>query len=170
MYGKKGFTLVELIVVMAVVSIMTVMTASFTMLVSAWSHWGTNRYQLINSERQAEQYMRKFISSYDNSRYYFEVNSNGTVLTAVSVADHNERHTIQYVDSGELEFETTSGEGYCPLDHIYQVLFSVRTNERNQQLIGMRLYYELPDNGVGLRDGQGLYSILVCTRATGVHA
>lgn len=168
--NTRGFTLMELVIVMAVMSIMTMMTVSFTMIVSAWSTWGTNRYQLINSERRGEQFLRTFISTYDNNDYYFTLGLSDGVLQAVSVTDATERHEFRLAETGELEFMTSAGEGYCPLDHITMVRFAVRTNGKNKQLILMRMYYELPDKGVGTRDGKGTYDILVCTRATGATA
>lgn len=167
--SKRGFTLAEMVVVMAVMGIMVMMVVSFTTLYHAWSQWGTNRYNLTKSERSAEQFLRQYVSVYDTVDYYFEVaGADRSTLVAVSVADPTKRYAFSYNGEGELEYQRIAGEdGYCPVDYISAVQFYVYTNAKKQQLISMHLTYKLPDLGVGKADNLGTYDVLVCARSEG---
>ncbi|MBQ4444231.1 MAG: prepilin-type N-terminal cleavage/methylation domain-containing protein [Clostridia bacterium] len=166
---KRAFTLAELVVVMAVMAIMISMVVSFTLICNAWSKWGTNRYKLTSTERLCSTFFRKFVSLYDAEDYYFETTEDNGVLTAVSVSDPTERYAFYYhVNGEELEFNVKGGEdGYCPVQYVRSVHFSVRTNAKNQQLIMMRVSYAMPNTSVGLNEQYGNYDILMCTRGTG---
>ena len=167
--SHRGFTLAELVVVMAVMGIMVMMVVSFTSLYHAWSSWGTNRYNLTKTERLSEQFLRCFISVYDSTDYYFEVDpADKGKLVAVSVADPAKRYVLSYNGEGELEYQRTEGEdAYCPVDYIKSLQFSVYTNAKRQQLINMHLTYEMPDLGVGKADNLGTYDVVVCARSEG---
>ena len=166
--SKRGFTLAELVVVMAVMGIMVMMVVSFTMLCSAWSTWGTNRYKLTSSERMCSTFLRKFVSIYDCRDYYFETNTDNTVLTAVSVSNPSRRYSFYLTEGDQLEFNMPDAEdGYCDVEFVSDVRFAVRTNAKHQQLILMRIVYRLPDTSVGSDAQLSNYDMLVCTRATG---
>lgn len=167
--SKRGFTLAELVVVMAVMGIMVMMVVSFTSLYHAWSNWGTNRYNLTKTERLSEQFLRFFISAYDTTDFYFLVDpADKGKLVAVYVSDPARRYELRYNGEGELEYERTEGEdAYCPVDYIKSLQFNVYTNAKHQQLICMHLTYEMPDLGVGKADNLGTYDVVVCARSEG---
>ena len=158
----------ELVVVMAVMGIVVMMVVSFTTLCHAWTSWGTNRYNLTKSERLSEQFLRQFISVYDNSDFYFDTEGKDRdALVAISVSDPTKRYRFSF-NGEELEYQRIEGEdGYCPVDYIRTLQFTVLTNVYNQQLVRLHLTYELPDLGVGKVDNVGTYDILVCSRSEG---
>ena len=160
--------MVELVVVMAVMAIMVAMVVTFTMMCNAWSHWGTNRYDLTVSERQADAFLRTFVSVYDTADYTFAV-KDGRLL-AIRIGDSTEQHYFYQTESGELEFDTTAGVGYCPMDFVTNVRFEVYTKDNGRQLVHMSLHYSLPNMGVGTSQEVGIYDVLVSTRTAGVAA
>ncbi len=165
--GKKGFTLMELVVVMAVVSIMTVMVVSFTIMCNGWSQWGTSRYNVTESERQADAFLRQFVAAYDNAQYYFDTDDANGVLLAVSIAEPSETHSFYLSDQGAVVFDVPTAEGNAPLDHVTSMRFEVKTNAQNRQLIRCTMAYNLPNTIVKRSESVGNYTVLVATRATG---
>ena len=163
----RGFTLMELVIVMAVVSIMSVMVVSFTVLCNGWSQWGIGRYRVTDSERAADGMLREFVAAYDNQDYYFGTADEGAVLVATAVADPTERHTMYLNDNGALAFALpTNGDGLLPLDHITSVHFDV-TDGEGKQLIRMRMAYNITNTVIKRSSTVGSYTVLVCARATG---
>lgn len=75
MRNKRGSTLTELIIVMAVVAIMSVMVISFTTIVSGWSSLGTERVNTAQSAELLSSLFHNFVSEYDNSMYKFTASS-----------------------------------------------------------------------------------------------
>ncbi|MBQ7444713.1 MAG: prepilin-type N-terminal cleavage/methylation domain-containing protein [Clostridia bacterium] len=75
MRNKRGSTLTELIIVMAVVAIMSVMVISFTTIVSGWSSLGTERVNTAQSAELLSSLFHNFVSEYDNSMYRFTASS-----------------------------------------------------------------------------------------------
>ena len=82
MRRKKGSTLAELVVVMAVVSIVSTMVVTFTTLVNGWITVGTARYHYSQSERLVSDNLRIFSSRYDSSEYTLSCSEGGAALNA----------------------------------------------------------------------------------------
>lgn len=71
--NTKGFTLVEITVVLAVVAVIAVMTVSFVALVGTQSQIAKNSRDISSDISYIESDFRKFIMSYDDSSYTFSV-------------------------------------------------------------------------------------------------
>ena len=71
--NTKGFTLVEITVVLAVVAVIAVMTVSFVALVGTQSQIAKNSGDISSDISYIESDFRKFIMSYDDSSYTFSV-------------------------------------------------------------------------------------------------
>ena len=71
--NTKGFTLVEITVVLAVVAVIAVMTVSFVALVGTQSQIAKNSGDISSDISYIESDFRKFITSYDDSSYTFSV-------------------------------------------------------------------------------------------------
>lgn len=84
--NTKGFTLVEITVVLAVVAVIAVMTVSFVALVGAQSQIAKNSGDISSDISYIESDFRKFIMSYDDSSYTFSV-SDYTLTVKGSNAD-----------------------------------------------------------------------------------
>lgn len=84
--NTKGFTLVEITVVLAVVAVIAVMTVSFVALVGTQSQIAKNSGDISSDISYIESDFRKFIMSYDDSSYTFSV-SDYTITVKESNAD-----------------------------------------------------------------------------------
>lgn len=84
--NTKGFTLVEITVVLAVVAVIAVMTVSFVALVGMQSQIAKNSGDISSDISYIESDFRKFIMSYDDSSYTFSV-SDYTITVKESNAD-----------------------------------------------------------------------------------
>ena len=84
--NTKGFTLVEITVVLAVVAVIAVMTVSFVALVGTQSQIAKNSGDISSDISYIETDFRKFIMSYDDSSYTFSV-SDYTITVKESNAD-----------------------------------------------------------------------------------
>ena len=84
--NTKGFTLVEITVVLAVVAVIAVMTVSFVALVGTQSQIAKNSGDISSDISYIESDFRKFIMSYDDSSYTFSV-SDYTITVKGSNAD-----------------------------------------------------------------------------------
>lgn len=73
--NTKGFTLVEITVVLAVVAVIAVMTVSFVALVGTQSQIAKNSGDISSDISYIESDFRKFIMSYDDLSYTFYVTS-----------------------------------------------------------------------------------------------
>lgn len=165
--NNRGFTLAELVIVLVLTGIMTVMVISFTVIVSGWSQTGTHRYDLVSAERLATNALRTFVSAYDSVDYHFDTDESGRVLTARRV-DDSETYTFRLED-GVLRYLMPSGtDAEMALDYIENMRLIVSDGVNGRQMISMRLQYSLPHTTANVRDVEGEYVVLVCTRtATG---
>lgn len=77
--GRKGFTLVELSIVLVLVAILGTMTVSFTTLVSGYSGSNQKEYEFLEQCTRFQQTLTDWVSEYDSSDYNFTVFS-ATVL------------------------------------------------------------------------------------------
>ena len=165
--NQRGFSLMELVIVMMVLAIMTVMVTSFTIMVNGWSKVGTYRYNLLQSQRMAGDYLRRFVSAYDTREYVFATADDGSRLVARNRTD-NSTASFGYNGTDSIEFVLPTGQGYCTVEHIIGLQFGVRTASNGQQLIAMTLFYQLPNTAVSMKGEDGTYDILVSTRCTEV--
>ena len=67
--NKRGTTLVELTIVLAIIAIIAVMTLTFTILVQKRVHLNTERDQLMMDLANIETLTKKWITHYDNQDY-----------------------------------------------------------------------------------------------------
>ena len=82
MNRKRGVTLAELVIVMAVLSVMMILVLSFTLICNAWVKLGTFRYNLTQDERDLSTLLHNFVSYLDESDYFFYTTDNNRAVFA----------------------------------------------------------------------------------------
>ena len=144
MRRKKGSTLAELVVVMAVVSIVSTMVVTFTTLVNGWITVGTARYHYSQSERLVSDNLRIFSSRYDSSEYTFSCSEGGAALNAYNNESGELEGSLSF-SSGILNYRAVDVNLDEQLDHIDGMHLSILKGQNDENsLISCRITYSLP--------------------------
>lgn len=105
--NTKGFTLVEITVVLAVVAVIAVMTVSFVALVGTQSQIAKNSGDISSDISYIESDFRKFIMSYDDSSYTFSVSA-----TAVKVVKEGTDISVFTIQNKNLTYKRPDGTDF----------------------------------------------------------
>lgn len=116
--GKRGFTLVELSVVIALLAILSVMTVTFSTLVGKYVSGATHDYNYSEELSDVKQKLIEEFSFSDTSESYFYIGTNG----ALTVCDKDGKtiKTISF-ESGSL----TIGSDTKSYDTINKITFEI---------------------------------------------
>ena len=164
MENRRGSTLAEMVIVMAVVAVMAVMVVSFTILSNGWVQIGIQRYQLAQDERTASRAMREFVSAFDSNAYSVDSLS-GHELTVRSLTDPDAVYTLVYED-GRLNYQLSDHDVSLPVEHVTDLNFYLRTvPSTGQVLVCCTVHYSLPAVNMQRRVITGTYTATVAVRA-----
>ena len=171
MSKKRGSTLAELVIVLAILSMMTIMILSFTVLCNAWVKLGTHRYNLIQDEQNISELLRNFVESLDEKDYFFHTADSGHSLQARRGDDIEyafyydpETNTVRYTLPGDKS-------GAIPVEKLDDVSFYIRPAKNGgRQLIYCTITFTSPTIDAHAKELQGTHRILVATRAAGSHS
>ena len=164
MRKKNGSTLAELVIVLAIVSIMTILVLSFTAICGAWTRLGIYRYNLQEDERAIKSQVHYFVSNYDRSDYYLYVEDGGHKLLAR--AGGGEIYSLWYDrDEKCLNYYTIDGTAKSTIENIEDLTFYIRPSDRGAQLVYCRVRYTPPPLS-GQDEVLRTYTILVAARSS----
>ncbi len=124
--GKKGFTLAELTVAIAVVAVITGMVISFTVLINAQTKKATQMLDVQQELDLAEEMVRYWIAYFDTNEYTFS-QENG-VLISTQKTDATKTYCI-YLEDGMLFATYPDGTPrFTPLGYVSAVTFTLITD------------------------------------------
>lgn len=81
-YGKRGVTLVEMCIVLALIMIIGTMVTSFCVLTNNYSHAVSSDRDAVESIAMLEDALSKWISAFDRYDYAISISSDGSHLEA----------------------------------------------------------------------------------------
>ena len=164
MKRKRGVTLAEMIIVMAIVTIMTLMVISFTVICNGWVHIGIERYRLTQSERSLSAALRDFVSYYDNENYDIAV-VGGNTLRASDKNDAAIYYDFVYDKEKEtVSYELPDKKTEYPLEYVSELRIMIRKSEKTgRAIINCCMLYSLPATNASVLSN-GTYNIIVTTQ------
>jgi|GEM_PF-2490806 len=176
MNRRRASTLAEMIIAMAIVSIMSVMVISFTLLFNGLSQVGIQRYRLTQSERSAADALRDFVSYFDSEDCYFNVTDGGFTIKVMKSDGQETEYDFHYDEENKLliyrcpdktaeyPLKTVKTAEY-PLEFVTRLYFNIRSSEvSDKQLIYCTCSYEMPaTNALGFESGT--HAIVVSTHS-----
>lgn len=164
MKKSRGSTLAELVIVLAVVSIMAVMVTTFSVLCNGWSQIGIQRYQLVQDQRTASQVVHEFVSYFDSEDYVI-TSHNPHNLTATLRSDSSVSYTLIYEDN-VLRYSLPDKEAAYPVGHITDLIFTLQKPlNADNLLVRCMVYYNLPAVNMQRASISGSYVVAVATRS-----
>ena len=162
---KKGSTLAELVIVMAVLAVMTIMVLSFTSICGAWSKLGIYRYNLTQEERTITNSLHYFVQSFDEYDYFFYSDSNN-IIRARNREGH-EYALLYNPDEKRIYYTTLDGEAFFEIENIDELSFYIRPASNGAgQLVYCYVMYTPPVLNNKQKVIQQTYTILVASRAS----
>lgn len=72
-FNKKGITLVEIVIVLAVVAIMSTMVVSFSLACNLWVQQGVNRQNMLSSFNSVKNAVHAYAGAFDDEDHIFSV-------------------------------------------------------------------------------------------------
>ena len=163
MKEKRGTTLAELVIVMAIVAVMSVMVVSFSVLCSGWSKIGVQRYQLVQDQRTASQVLHDFVSYFDTADFEFS-STDVHKLIATSRSDSSVSYTLSY-ENNTLRYTLPDKEAIYPVGHISNLIFLLQKPLNSDNLlVRCSIYYTLPAVNTQQSQLVGSYVVAVATR------
>ena len=169
MEKKRGSTLAELVIVMAVVSVMSVMVVSFSILCNGWVKIGIQRYRLAQDQRTISNVLHEYVEALDSDEYYFS-NFNGKELAVRSHSDISLAYNLTYdSENGVIHCVMPDKEATYPVDHISFLSFYIRNaGNEGKQLICCTVHYILPAVNGQKEELVGTFDIVIATRSAGI--
>lgn len=130
---NRGFTLVEISVVLAIVAVIAVMTVSFVALVGAQSQIAKNSADISSDISEIEKNFRDFILSYDDSSYSFSVPADSADKTSVKVVG-GDLVTVSFSLKGKtISYTRPDGQVFTrTLNRVESASFSVLKDNANK--------------------------------------
>jgi len=166
MNRRRASTLAEMIIAMAIVSIMSVMVISFTLLFNGLSQVGIQRYRLTQSERSAADALRDFVSYFDSEDCYFNVTDGGFTIKVMKSDGQETEYDFHYDEENKLLiYRCPDKTAEYPLEFVTRLYFNIRSSEESdKQLIYCTCSYEMPaTNALGFESGT--HAIVVSTHS-----
>lgn len=154
--NKKGFTLIELCIVIALTAIVASMTVLFTTIISRRVNQSNIHNEVITSISNMETGIKKWLTHYDNSDYRIEINNSARGIQSVLEAWDNKGtpdNTTDDVLAGRLyisdDGETLVCEGAQDfnVNYIQSMKFSKKistTNGSKNMIIYCDIVYNDP--------------------------
>ncbi len=170
MLNKRGATLTELVIVMAVVGIMSVMVVSFTILCNSWVTLGIKRYNAVRDSQLFSKSYHQFVTQHDVAGSVFSVSNDGRELKAVVIEDGVEKayaisfdyenKTLRFIIDNEIE-----SDSYIPIDDIDDVSFGlVQGTATSKPMIYASLEYTFVTPGKKVQEQERSYKTVISLR------
>lgn len=164
--ARKGFTLTELVITLAITMVMLTMVVSFSVMTNNWTLWGVQLYDVQLAQEATRTAVFDFLSYYDASDYYLYYDSlSQTYLSAHRVSDDTEVSRLSFSD-GVFSFTDTAGTVHrYSTERIIDVKFASRTGSDGTQLVRVRVEYAQALLGKSDKVDTGVYVVGAATRA-----
>lgn len=168
---KKGATLIELTIVMAILTIVTVMTVTFSQLIRNQVLSITTENNIIEDWENTRHVFDTFIYSYDNSDYDFYCEND----SLYAVNKNNGKKSVLTLSNdifvGEIPNDVNN-QGkviYSGTRSIESVRFSITDNqETHKLLIKMEIKYK-GYNVAGTKEVEDKFTFLKSTKVSGLY-
>ena len=129
---NRGFTLVEISVVLAIVAVIAVMTVSFVALVGTQSQIAKNSADISSDISEIEKNFRDFILSYDDSSCSFSVSADSADKTSVKVVGGDVNVSFSLKDK-TISYTRPDGQIFTrTLNRVESASFSVLKDNANK--------------------------------------
>lgn len=165
---KKGVTLAELAVVMAVIAIISTMVISFSVACNLWVRYGVNRDDTMSSCRLVKSVFRSFSDGFDDVDHEFVVNGNKLEVYEKNADEplrslsFNENALVETASSDETAYATSNITG---------IDFSVVKSETSGNVIvKCAIGYAIPPLNKNGSTETGVYEIVFALRVAGVRS
>lgn len=161
MVRKKGSTLVELCIVMAVLTIVITMTVTFLALMSNRVGNARASDDVLRDLSNVEMCLKHVVSSYDNTDYRLEVGASKQTLYVYDTKT-DERVTVMYLNDAR---DTLIVEGIMQFDikKVKGLRFSIAQSFSKRSLVQCTTTYEMPNPD----DGENTILFTFATHAQG---
>lgn len=122
--GKRGFTLTELVVVIAVLAIISTMVVSFSVMVNGSQRLAKAKVEALGDIRLAESVIENFINDASDS-------NNTNCYRSETMLANIEGDTLTF-ENGALNINKTGGENSTVnFEHITNITFSYHSTKEN---------------------------------------
>ena len=163
--NKRGSTLAELVIVMAVVSVMSVMVVSFTIICSSWSTLGVKRYHVVQDSELFSKVFHEFVAEYDGLEYIFSASPNS--LTAKKGDDE---FMISFEPETKVLTYDIGGEPKTiALEAIESVDFRTASSEGASNMVSAEVNYDFVTPGKKVLEQHRQYRIVTALRLADVN-
>ncbi len=162
MRRKRGSTLTELVIVMAVVEIMSIMVVSFTLICNSWVTIGAARYQTIQDSGTLSRAFRDFVAANDSSSYTFAISEDSHELIVMEGSVPVNRMVFDE-EAKTLTFTLGGEPAVYEIDEIDDVTFS--TYENPTKMIYATVDYTYMTPGKKVQEQHKSYKMVVSLRS-----
>ena len=142
-HNNTGVTLAELCVVMALISILTVMTSSFCIITQSYTAKVSADNDVKISIENVEKGLSIWISSVDSEDYSLKISDDRSVLYAVG---NNEEWTLQLVDNKLVGTMPTGAFIDFELPRVEFLSFSFNNYAQRSCFVSCQVNYSRPGN------------------------
>lgn len=164
---KKGVTLAELAVVMAVIAIISTMVISFSVACNLWARYGVNHNDTMSSCRLVKSIFRNFADGFDDEDHEFIVN--GDKLEVYKKKADEPLCSLSFNQNALVE-TTSSGEIVYATNNITGIDFSVVKSKTSGNAIAKCVIsYAVPPLNENGSPETGAYEILFALRVAGAR-
>ena len=161
-YSKKGVTLAEIVIVLAVVAIMSTMVVSFSLACNLWVQQGINRQNTLSAFNTVKSGIKAYSSSFDDENHIFGADGAKLYIKDVSAPDE----TVYYLtfSDGALVGTSPSGDIVYPADNISGITFSVVAGESGNAMLYCSVNYSIPSVSADRPPESGSYNVVIALR------
>ena len=138
--GKRGFTLVELSVVMALVAILATMTVSFTVLMSGFANDSRAEYEYLEEYSNLKEALSNWLQENDIDGATFNaftVESNGFYVNKIEKHVHFENDTL-YLGNETKSFDSIDSVTFAAIDG--KLIKCTTTRKNSEQTMSFVFY------------------------------
>ncbi len=169
----SGVTLLEIVIVLAVVSVMSVMTVTFSLMCGSWMNRGIAKNNVFSNINALETMLKNTFNECDNVQCSFHVEDGKLVISQKEGINVTHLYYTEFQkthdDKGEFFINYPSvqnGTRTFITENIEKIEFSVIKNEQTgKALVVCDIEYGLPKKGEYISAETGSYRIIYAMRA-----
>lgn len=164
---KKGVTLAEIVIVLAVVAIMSTMVVSFSIACNMWVEQGVNRHETLSSFYLLKGGVKDFADSFDDENHEFFTDGQRLSVYDVNSPADEPLYYIEFTGDA-LAGVSAAGEFAYPADNITAVRFLLIKSELSgKTLVKFTVSYSVPPMNKDRNPETGDYEIMYALRVAG---
>ncbi len=164
--NNSASTLIEIVIVLAIVGVMSVMVASFTIMCSAWVSIGTARLNVVKDSSLLSDTVHKFLSSYDTNDCIFTLKNDKTI-TITKQSDNTEVASICFIEGYKtIVIDGNISDTAQFSDTVSSITFDVIEGDPGREdAVLAKITFDLPTGKKTEKIKQGSREIVVGLRA-----